>query len=455
MLRSKTLTVLVCAILLGMLLSDLGLAQESAFKWGFRERLRNTYMNNNMDFSANRDDEQNFFRVRTNLWGQYTFNSHLLARIQFTNEFRKYLIIPEAKKGEFTLDELIIDNLYFQWKSGSDNPVVLTVGRQNLIYGEGFILLEGGPWDGSRAIYHDAVKLSIKRGATTIDLLGISNTRVEERLPVLSNTDQLKNEKTEGLPKYEGKQWMNDGDESALGVYAVHKSKTGTRWDGYFILKTEQPEPFIGAASNPEKLVLNTVGGRLAKPLGDRFSLVTEWAFQFGKQGDYKQTSYGGYGYLNLLLNPRTKGTLTGGLNILSGDDPDTPDNEGWNPLFARWPKWSELYIYSHIAEVIQGARKVAYWTNTISPYVKYACNLGPKVNFSAIFYHLKAFYGRSLGNEMSGTTRGNELQLLFKFRLTKQISAHFLYDRFFPGDFYPGPRANASFIRGELMFTL
>ncbi len=35
----------------------------------------------------------------------------------------------------------------------------------------------------------------------------------------------------------------------------------------------------------------------------------------------------------------------------MSGDDPSTDDNEGWDPLFSRWPKWSELYIYSLATE--------------------------------------------------------------------------------------------------------
>ena len=34
--------------------------------------------------------------------------------------------------------------------------------------------------------------------------------------------------------------------------------------------------------------------------------------------------------------------------------------SENWDPLFSRWPKWSELYIYTQFRET-----GVAYWTNT------------------------------------------------------------------------------------------
>jgi len=419
----------------------------SSFKWGFRERIRNTYLNNLFTFDDTKDDETDMIRVRTNLWGKYTLNSHLSFFLQLTNEFRPYLIDP--KDRDFTFDEIIIDNLYFDWTSGGENPISLRVGRQNLIYGEGFILLEGAPWDGSRAIYHDAIKLSIKRGSTTIDFLGISNTREEERLPVIRG-EKLSNGELKGQPK---DQPMNDGLEQALGVYAIHKCQTGARLDAYYIFKTEDPDPIIPVSPITDQLKLNTLGGRLAKPLNERFSLTTEWAYQFGTQGDFNQRSFGGYAYLSYLLQKQSKGAITGGLIYLSGDDPDTKDNEGWNPLFSRWPKWSELYIYSQIIETIDGAKKVAFWTNTFSPYIKYAVNLSKMINFSATYYHLNAIHGRYIGDHLSGTTRGDEIQLLFKFNINKFLTAHFLYDRFFPGDFYDGPRDSGSFIRGEVMY--
>lgn len=436
-------------LLVSILLAFQVWAQDAskAFKWGFRERIRNTYMNNIIDFNDGVDDKTDMIRVRTNLWGQYSFSPKLSVFVQFTNEFRPFLIDP--KDRDFTLNEIIVDNLYLNWTTGGDNPVSLRIGRQNLIYGEGFIMLEGGPWDGSRAIYHDAVKLSVKRGTTTIDFLGISNTRIEERLPVIKSS-KLKNGELKGQPK---DQPMNDGKEQALGVYAVHKSPTGARWDAYYFFKTEDPDPIIPVSPWKDKLKLNTIGGRLQKPVSSRLKLTTEWAYQFGSQGNINQRSFGGYGYLSYLVQEKSKGTLTGGLVYLSGDNPDTPDNEGWNPLFSRWPKWSELYIYSQIGETIQGARKVAYWTNTVSPYVVYAFNLSPKINFSATFYHLNALYGRYLGEELSGTTRGDEIQFLVKFKINQFLTAHFLYDQFFPGDFYKEPRSAGSFIRGEVMY--
>jgi len=455
--------VVAAAVFIGLsaLVSGLG-AQDAGnkFKFGITERLRNTYYNNITDYHAKEttivdnkesvkyDDETDFIRVRTNVWAQYSFTPSLMAFVQLTNEFRPYLIDPADR--DFTFDEIFFDNLYLKWTVGSANPVTFTVGRQNLTYGEGFVLMDGSPWDGSRSIYQDAVKVSLKKGTTTIDLLGISNTAIEERLPVLRGGD-LQDGKIKGQPK---DQPMNDNLEQAIGLYMTRKGDAGCHFEGYYIYKMEDPEPVKGTALAPkDELSFSTIGARYSRPLIEKLSMTTEWAYQFGSQGDIDQKSFGGYAYLSYLVCEKTKGTLSGGLTLLSGDDPATDNNEGWNPVFSRWPKWSELYIYSYLGEEIQGARRVAYWTNLMQPYISWNCSPTPKINVTATFLHLRAMQTRMLGADESGNVRGNELQLLVKFKLSKSLSAQILYDHFFPGDFYAAGSDSGQFIRCDLMY--
>ncbi|MBN1482104.1 hypothetical protein EH223_07590 [candidate division KSB1 bacterium] len=466
------LTRVVCAVVLLSFASQL-IAQPS-FKWGFRERLRHTYMNNNMDFNADRDDEQGFFRVRTNLWGDVTFTQNLALRVMLTNEFRPYTIVRESDEAagkEMTFDEIVFDNLYLSYTTGGENPISVILGRQNLIYGEGFILLEGAPWDGSRTIYHDALKISVKRDDITADFLAISNPEYDDRLPKINFSE--KGGKYLGLPKNaDGDQMLNDGVEEALGFYLTSKPPQGTQIEGYLFYKTERPNPVIGYNGNPaagpvqpterqlRTLYLNTIGGRITQPITERLNLTTEWAYQAGEQGDDKISAYGGYANLSYTIVPKKKGVLTAGINVMSGDDPATEDVEGWNPLFSRWPKWSELYIYSHTAENIGGARKVAYWTNTWAPNIKLVMDLFKKVNVTLWLHNLNSFYAQPdmqnpmMENAALGKSRGNEIQLWLKFQFFKGLTGHFLYDYFIAGDFYPEPRANASFIRFELMYA-
>jgi len=453
--KNLRLTILTLAVVSCISINMLSAAP--SFKWGFQERLRNTMMNNNQDFSSAKDDKQDFFRIRTTLWGQVDFNPNLALRMQLNNEFRYYAVTREADKSkDFTLDEIVIEHLNLRFTTPGA-PITFIVGRQNLMYGEGFILMDGAPWDGSRTIYFDAIKMSVAGGPTTVDLLAIDNGLYDDRLPTLKSANQ--DQPTKGLPKdKEGNQWLNDNREKAIGVYLTHKGKEGAQWEGYFIHKIELPKPWINlgaTAQQLEDLGLNTLGGRVIYPLSSHFKLTTEWAFQVGSKGSATQNSYGGYAYLTYGFNNAKKMALTGGINSLSGDDPATNDNEGWNPLFSRWPKWSELYIYSHTYENIQGAKRIAYWTNTLSPYLKFDISPIKNVNISAFLYHLQAFYGQTLAGSTTGKDRGNEFQLWIRFNVTKQLTGHFLFDYFMPGDFYPAPQADAYFIRGELMYTL
>ena len=429
----KKLAFVAVALLYLTVLSPQGsIAQESGtkLKYGFNERVRNTYFNNIMDWNEDADDKNHFFRIRSSLWAQYSFAPKALIYAKLTNENRPY-IHPDK---DYEFNEIFFDNLYAKISFGSSIPTTLTIGRQNIIYGEGFIMLEGGPWDGSRAIYHDAVKLSMQKGKTTIDLLGINNTASEEHLPVFNEVDP------------ENPQKLNDSDEVAFGTYITNTSKPNLKLEGYFFNKTEKFDT---------ELKTNTIGGRATKSGMGNLSLVTEWAYQFGSHGDTDISGFGGYGYLSYLACKKRNTILKAGANYLSGDDPETTDkNEGWNPIFSKWPKWSELYIYSQIPE----KGKVAYWTNTFSPWVSVNLNLCKKVNFSATFYHLKAIHslppaeGKPFG---TGKTRGNEIQLLFKIKFNKLLTGHFLYDYFSPGDYYKEDRVSGQFIRGELMFNI
>ena len=79
----------------------------------------------------------------------------------------------------------------------------LRLGRQNLIKGEGFLILEGNPWDGSRSIYHNAAVLAYERGKSKLELIGIFDPRMDRYLPRI-------NDKHRQLVEW---------NESALGAY--------------------------------------------------------------------------------------------------------------------------------------------------------------------------------------------------------------------------------------------
>lgn len=426
-----TLIFTLFVMIYGLFLTQSNVVLAKDWKIGINERIRNVFYNNILDFDDSNDgDLSRFYRVRTSVWGQYDITPNILVNLKLTNEHRPYLS-NNKKASQDDLHEVFVDNFYAKIKVGEKMPLTLTLGRQNIIYGEGFVILDGSPNDGSRSIYHDGVKASLALNkTTTIDLFGFIDTETDTIFPLINDQDQS----------------MANQDEQAFGLYVTNTAVKDLKLEGYFINKTEKYEP--------DNLSLNTIGARVSRGMKNKLAFASEFALQMGSRGDVDYSAFGGYAHVSYLACEKRKGILKAGLNYLSGDDPETSDKvEGWNPLFSRWPKWSELYIYSQVYET----GKVAYWTNTLSPYIQFTVDLCSKANFSATFYHLKALQKTPFvigGWTPEGTTRGNEIQLLFKFNFNKNFTGHFLYDQFMQGDFYPDTRTQGRFVRAEIMYN-
>ena len=69
----------------------------------------------------------------------------------------------------------IIDNLNVQWKKPLDLPATLTVGRQDIFLGDGWLVGDGTPEDGSFTYFLDAARFTynLEDQQTTIDAIGI------------------------------------------------------------------------------------------------------------------------------------------------------------------------------------------------------------------------------------------------------------------------------------------
>jgi len=441
--------IFACLAAVAAVLALSGEAYSGVIKAGLIERIRYEYYDNTTDFNANKNDKNGYFRIRTSAWGQLSYQSKATLYLKLTNEFRKY--VDDPKDRDFTWDEIFFDNLYLNLmipgKWGS-----LTVGRQNLMYGEGFVLMDGTPWDGSRSIYYDAVKLSLTRGKTAVDFLAIDNTRIEDWLPVVRGS-KLSDGLLKGQPK---DQPLNDGAEKAFGLYLTSTALPKSKVEAYYIRKTEKPEPWYPKAEIADELNLNTAGIRLNHSLTGTLSLTAEGAYQNGTQGAINHKAFGGYLYGTYQLDAASKSAVSAGAFCLSGDDPATADNEGWNPIFSRWPKWSELYIYTYMSEINRGAARVAYWTNMLAPYCSYTTQPTPKLTLIANLYLLRALEARTLANgKESGKSRGTEVQAWIKYAFSKNVSGHLLFDWLIPGDFYPKPRTSGPFMRGEVLITI
>ena len=114
-------------------------------------------------------------------------------------------------------------------------------------------------------------------------------------------------------------------------------------------------------------------------------------------------------------------------------------------PVFSRWPEWSELYIYTQIAE----GRGVAYWTNLRSLNASVTIQPSGSLKLS---YTYHALHAPQTAIRRPGHNRGSLHEWLATTELGRHTSMHFLIERFAPGDFYDDPVDDAWFIRTELM---
>ncbi len=400
----------------------------------FSERFRLVTWDNAITLDESASGSRTFTRSRTRVGATWTHSENVAITLRIANEFRYHLTPPER---DFHLNEVFIDHFYLKATPPCCPSISLTAGRQDIILGEGFIVMDGHPLDGSRSIYFNAVRLdwtpepnhSFTAFASYIE-------EYDDWIPVFHEVDQRLVEQPEtGAGVYYSGLWA----KRDIQAYFVrkHRSKNET---------------------SPVSSTANTLGGRIMHPFNGTVGLsaVIEAGYQFGQHGDSDRSAFGGYGYIDVepvwaALRPYLPERISAGLIYLSGDDPKTEDWEGWDPMFARWPKWSESYIYTQVKE---GA--VAWWTNLISVNSEIQFSLTPNVDLTLTYHHLLAPQSADDSAVFPGgigRTRGDLVIGKLTYEVDHHWSGHLLCETLNPGDFYFDGADSYAWIRAELMF--
>lgn len=415
------------------------------FKAGGSERIRQEYTRDITDLNSSGKDNRNYFRFRTSLWGQVDFNKDTDLYTKLTNENRAYMYWGGAsasagksagKKGyHYDINETVFDNLYFDVRNLLGFPLDLRLGRQDLdSYGEGFILKDGTPLDGTRTFYFNAVKAVWRiNEKNSLDLLAIKDAKTDEMLPVINKVD--------------GKQQLNSSKERAIGLYHKTDSFKDLRWENYYLYKEEEG---AGAARMTAKETrLHTVGS-FAKYTFSPWTLRGQIAGQFGRYGCNDREGLGGYIFVDrefkeAIWSPQ----LSGGFTYLSGDNKSTPKNEAWDPLFSRDAWYSTLY-----STYLASETETSYWTNL--QIYRASLTFNPLKKLKAIFW-----YNYLRANDQVAPTatlfsgkhkdRGHLPQAKIEYAFNKNITTYFLAEYFIPGDFYVKTADDALFLRTEL----
>jgi hypothetical protein len=409
---------------------------------GFEERVRMEDWDDIVDHSSATNDLRTQIRFRSRLWASWKPSARLEAVAGIINENRKITDPDMAYNGR----EVVFETLWVDWKLG--RGWAARPGRQNLMRGEGFVLFDGSPLDGSRTAYFNALNAYRTFGKSKLELLAISNPCTDQYLPRFNEA-----EKPSELQR------LVEWNERAVGVYITYAELPHTGLEGYVFYKTETDD--YRAPSHPlfqPDRRLGAVGGRVVQSLGRGFSLIGEAAYEVGRQDARPGTggssqelrAWGGYVRLRKELGGKAKPTLSLAYIGMSGDNPGTSTIEGWDPLFSRWPKWSELYIYSLAPET--GA---AYWTNTGMWEAEVRVTPVKPLSLRAVYYRMAAYesLGARGGIFGPGTTRGDLFQVRADLTVGKSWKGHVLYEHLAPGDFYSG-QDGGHFLRFEVIYT-
>ena len=257
-----------------------------------------------------------------------------------------------------------------------------------------------------------------------------------------------------------GKQWfaINKNNKPLTGVDSERLDSQTIGLFGFYLtnkslIEKQKLEAYYlykhGLTSDvsPERFPnndINVIGSRLSGPINDQIKYAGEAAVQLGEYGDNSMTAYGGYLHgTYTLTDVAMTPALTLGTVYLSGDNKHTRSYEGWDPILARWPKWSELYVYSLIPE-----KDIAYWTNMQIYQVKLGLKPADKLSVDLVYQYLRANETNGSG---SGKDRGQNPQLIVKYAFNKWLSCHLWGEYFIPGNYYAGDD-DGFFARWQIM---
>jgi hypothetical protein len=401
--------------------------REPRLKLIFVERFRFETWDNAVSLDDAAGDANAYTRNRTTLGLSWKPLENVEVLGKLTNEFRVYLA---PKTTAFSWNEVFFDNLYVKWTIPGRAPFTITAGRQDINLGEGFVIADGTPGDGSRSYYFNALRLDagLAKGHT-LTAFAHATEATDRYLPVIDPVPRALAEQPErGLALY----YAGTFGRTKLDAYAVHKS-------------TEANEAWP-IASRTE-----TFGARAVTSLAKPLSATAEAAYQAGTLGDAGRSAFGAIAHLDYDLGGRLgflKSFVLGGI-LLSGDDPATARAEGWDPIFSRWPKWSESYIYTLTRE-----SRSAYWSNLASLYAQLAFDLGARSDGHIMVMPMGAEHAQpGVFPGGAGRGRGTLTRARLNYKISKYMTGRVIWEHLDPGSFYFPGASDYNWLQFELIF--
>lgn len=370
------------------------------------------------------------YRVRT--WARIKRSENLSYNIALVTEPRYYWR-PDLER-QFIRHEALFDRMNFELKNAFDMPLTLKAGRQNIKLGDGWLICEGTPGDGSRSYFFDAVRLTyaLEEPESSFDLIVIDNhANSSEWIRPFNDRDVA----------------LAEQDERGLILYLSTMSHKGAQIDGYFIYKNDRNRAIGGNEGN-----IYTLGTLIKDDIDNNWKYSIQLAPQFGHKNGKDINAFASNARLSYHFNDIQKNTIYFDYEYLSGDD--DPD-KNFDRLWGRDPSWSSLYKGG--IDALDG--READNSNMHRLTAGWGYEPVENVNFTAAYNLLFADDNTSAGGtnglSKSGNFRGQLITVMLKQKISHHLQHRINAEIMFPGDFYNKDRNDiATYLRYELVFT-
>ncbi|MFO7557656.1 MAG: alginate export family protein [Desulfobacterales bacterium] len=290
-------------------------------------RMRGYYLENFYDFDSSSDyDNWSVFRIRSHIAATAAFEKNVTAYVKFANQTYGEGVSDAADNQS---GKVFVDNAWIEVKKFLDAPINLKFGRQNLMYGGGFVLFDGQSQMASTSLYFDGVKLTWE---------------VKDKMDVdfLYFKDQ-ENRREDAI----------DDDITLMGVYVTAKLLSDTGKQELYVLHKEQQDQ-KGAVA-PEKSIY-LIGARISDKMKSGLDYAVEGAMETGKYDDRNNIDQEAYAFkadLGYTLKAKMDPRIFGGFTYLSGDEDPTDDtNKAWDSFYGGWPVYGDLLAWKYLTNI-------------------------------------------------------------------------------------------------------
>lgn len=419
----------------------------SWFHWGFDQRIREIYAPNIMTLSKEPEENRwHFGRYRSRLDTQIDLADGIQFDTRLVWEWR-YWDNPWApgtavhKDASVNFDEALFDRMNLKFRNAFGAPLDITVGRQDIIMGNGWLVLDGTPLDGSRTIFFDAARFTyrLEDSKTNIDLIYIDQ-RAEANKTIRPFNDQ-------------DRRLMEQDEIGIIFNVSTQSLVPDATTDGFFIWKKDMPlDPAVRIIESSD---LYTLGARIDGAMDANWRYRAEGAGQWGVKNDMDHCAFGANSQLSYLFNDALNTKLHTGYEYLSGDsDPADGRSKAFDPLWGRWPQWSELYVYTYARESWIGETTNLHRFFVGADFQPHRV-LGVEAKYHLLFADKDSDAVNAAFFNDGHKFRGQLATMWLKYKINRFVSGHLLGEYFVPANYYEKDfRDEAMFLRADLTLT-